>query len=162
MVDRQPVGDRSHSTYQGDNWEVLDIDSVDRVYAVESPQDDSTPPRVRLDVDGFAASSSMRTLAEEGDNVNASVWLTAPDGRELLEQLEKAVATVSDEPQRTIECPDCISKVELPENVAVLKCPVCDGLLPIDDRAGELLAEGVSSEYVRVSQKVAEERTEDK
>jgi len=162
MVDREPVADRSHSTYQGDNWEVLDMDSVDRVFAVESPADDSNPPRVRLDVDGFASSSAMRTLAEEGDNVNTSIWLTVPDSRELLEQLSNTVDTVSDESQRTIECPDCFSEVECSENTAVLRCPVCDGLVPIDDRAAELIAEGLGSEFVRASHKAAEERADDK
>ncbi len=158
MPDREPPNRRSHSTYNEDHWEVLDIDSVDRVYAVESKRNDSNPPRVRLDIDGFAASSSMRTIATEGDNVNISIWLTVPDGRELLEQLEDAVGTVSDETRRTIDCPDCFSEVELPDNVAVLQCPACDGLVPIDDRAGELLVKGLGDEWANGSQEAQEEQ----
>ncbi len=157
MTDREPPNQRSHSTYKADNWDVLDIDSVDRVYAVESPSDDSNPPRIRLDIDGFAASSSMRTLSTEGANINTSIWLTLPDSRELADQLEEAVGSVSDENQRTVQCSDCWTELKVPDNVAVLKCRVCDGLLPIDDRAAELLAEGIATQWSEASKELHDE-----
>lgn len=153
MTDRDPPHQRSHSTYKAENWDILDIDSVDRVYAVESPSDDSNPPRVRLDIDGFASSSSMRTLSTKDANVNTSIWLTLPDGRDLAEQLEEVVGSVSDENQRTVQCSDCLTELDVPDNVAVLKCRVCDGLIPIDDRAAELLAEGIGSQWSEASKK---------
>lgn len=62
-----------------------------------------------------------------------------------------------EESQRTIECGDCFNEVELPENVAVLKCPFCDGLLPIDDRAAELLAEGIGNQWAEASREAQQD-----
>jgi len=51
--------------------------------------------------------------------------------------------------KNTVKCSDCLSDVEIPgKTVAVLKCPTCDGLLPIDNQAAELIALGRLSQWV--------------
>lgn len=77
---------RNHDSYKEDYWKVLDVDSVDKVFSTSVSDE-----RVRVDLDGHAAPSGMRDLANEGDNVNISVWLSLEYAEELVDHLSEAI-----------------------------------------------------------------------
>jgi hypothetical protein len=85
---RKPPENREHDDYKQDHWEVLDVESVDKTFATDvQPR----PEEIRLDFDGNASASVMRTLADEGDNINISAFLSLPNAVELRDQLNEAI-----------------------------------------------------------------------
>jgi len=96
--EREPTKVRTHSTYKQDHWEVLDLSHVDNVFAtVSAHKSDPSRGELRIDIDGYAASSTMRTLAEEDDNVNVSAWLSVPEAVQLRDSLNDALSDVKSE-----------------------------------------------------------------
>lgn len=84
---------RKHETYKEDHWRVLDVSDVDRVFAVETTLGalGDGDAGVRIDIDGYAANSGMRDLADAGDNVNTSIFLSIDDAVSLVEQITAAI-----------------------------------------------------------------------
>lgn len=90
---RNPAPLRGHNTYKEENWTVVDVDRVDKVFAtspVDSPLNENDDG-VRIDLDGKFARSVMRDVGKAGDNANLSIWLTPERARKLMGQLEKAI-----------------------------------------------------------------------
>lgn len=85
--EREPTHLREHDTYRQDHWSVLDIEGVDKTFATGDPDGQEC----RIDMDGVAAASSMRDLAEEGENINISAWLSLADAVKLRDQLDEAI-----------------------------------------------------------------------
>jgi len=90
MPEREPPSQRDHDTYAADHWTVVDVGEVDIAFATDvDPREEGTP--VRIDFDGFAASSVLRDVGEEGDNINVSAWFSVEYATELRDQLTEAI-----------------------------------------------------------------------
>lgn len=89
--EREQRKDREHDTYKQDHWTVVDINHVDRVFATKTKDRTSKTPQVRVDLDGFISNNTISDVGEDGDNVQTSIWLSIPEAKELIEQMEEAV-----------------------------------------------------------------------
>ncbi len=88
--ERKPPAMRSHDDYFGGNWVLTHIKDVDNLYAAatHSPKPEQAR-KIRLDLDGFGATAA--TAHEEGENVNASIWIDVEDAKQLTELIDQAI-----------------------------------------------------------------------
>jgi|APHM01.1.fsa_nt_gi hypothetical protein len=76
--------------YFGGNWVLTHIKGVDNFFAAatHSPRPEQAK-KIRLDFDGFGATAA--TAHDEGENVNASIWIDVEDAEQLTELIDEAI-----------------------------------------------------------------------
>jgi hypothetical protein len=88
--ERKPPAERTHEDYFSEKWVLTHIKDVDNTFAAAtySPKPEQEK-KIRLDIDGFGATAA--TAHEEGENVNASVWLDVGDAKQLTQKIDEAI-----------------------------------------------------------------------
>jgi len=82
---RSPAN-RIHRDYKQPRWATVHIQNIDKVFATAVPDDGS--PKIRVDCDGVGEGGA--SLTDQGENVNASLWLSLEKITELHRQLIEA------------------------------------------------------------------------